>query len=188
MKNFNRPILGILWSIVFLFAACKNEPPKVENEEETITTLELVFTPVNGGKSVKFKYQDLDGDGANPPIYTTDFLDSNTTYNTQITLLNESSNPVVNITDEVKAEGVDHQFFYLSEPSNLAAIQYNDKDANDYPIGIQTVFQMLKKGDGKLKIILRHKPNKKGSNVSAGDVANAGGETDIEVQFDLKIR
>jgi len=34
---------------------------------------------------------------------------------------------------------------------------------------------------------LRHQPNKSGDNVASGDITNAGGETDIEVTFDVTI-
>ena len=40
----------------------------------------------------------------------------------------------------------------------------------------------------KINIILRHEPNKKGLGVSDGDITNAGGETDIEVSFDITIK
>lgn len=160
----------------------------MENEEETITTFQLKFTPIGGGQSIDYSYQDLDGDGANPPIYKTDLLDSNTKYNVLATLLNEASNPVTNITDEVKSEGVDHQFFYILQPNDLATFQYDDKDENGDAIGLQTLCQTKSKEEGKLKIVLRHKPNKKAFGVSEGGISNAVGETDLEIEFDFKIK
>ena len=38
-------------------------------------------------------------------------------------------------------------------------------------------------GSGELQVVLRHEPDKFGANVSAGDITNAGGETDIEVMI-----
>jgi len=188
MKLFNHSFALVCCLFILLVSACKNEKPTVENEEETITTVQLKFTPVGGGQSIDFKYQDVDGNGANPPIYTTDLLDSNTNYTVQVTLLNEASNPVENITDEVQSEGVDHQFFYMLQPTSIATFQYNDKDDNGDAIGISTLCQTKGKSEGKLKVILRHKPNKKAMEVSVGDITNAGGETDIEVEFDFKIK
>ena len=42
-------------------------------------------------------------------------------------------------------------------------------------------------GTGTLSIILRHEPAKDASGVSDGQIANAGGETDIEVSFNITI-
>jgi hypothetical protein len=39
-----------------------------------------------------------------------------------------------------------------------------------------------------LKITLRHEPNKKASGVVGGSITNAGGETDIEVSFDVEVK
>ncbi|HBK71516.1 MAG TPA: type 1 periplasmic binding fold superfamily protein, partial [Flavobacteriaceae bacterium] len=36
--------------------------------------------------------------------------------------------------------------------------------------------------------ILRHEPNKSASGVSDGDITNAGGETDIEVIFNITVQ
>lgn len=38
---------------------------------------------------------------------------------------------------------------------------------------------------GDLKIVLLHEPNKDAEGVSAGDITNAGGDTDVEVTFAL---
>jgi hypothetical protein len=43
-------------------------------------------------------------------------------------------------------------------------------------------------GTGKLKIVLRHKPDKNASGVANGNIANAGGETDIEVEYNVVIQ
>ena len=56
--------------------------------------------------------EDLDGDGANPPIVSTDTLAANTSYDGMIELLNESTSPAEDVTSEVQAEGEDHQFFF----------------------------------------------------------------------------
>ena len=40
---------------------------------------------------------------------------------------------------------------------------------------------------GNLTIILRHDLDKNGAGVSSGNIANAGGETDIEVVFPIQV-
>jgi hypothetical protein len=42
-------------------------------------------------------------------------------------------------------------------------------------------------GSGTLTITLRHEPNKDGDNVADGDITNAGGETDVEVTFNIDV-
>ena len=43
-------------------------------------------------------------------------------------------------------------------------------------------------GSGTITVTLRHEPNKDAAGVSSGDIANAGGETDIEVTFNVEIQ
>jgi hypothetical protein len=36
--------------------------------------------------------------------------------------------------------------------------------------------------------VLRHQPNKNGSNVNTGDITNAGGESDVDISFDVVVK
>ena len=101
-------------------------------------------------------------------------------------MLNESESPVEDITLEVNEEAEAHQFFY--QTSGQIAIAYNDTDNNGKPIGLKTVLTTANAGVGQsIKITLRHEPNKGASGVSTGNILNAGGETDIEVNFSLDV-
>ena len=189
MKKLNRLFtLGAL-SMIFL-TSCDDDPledPIIPNEEEVITTLHYTLISYNGGDTIVFTFQDLDGDGGNPPIVLEGTLDSNTSYSGTILLLNEIENPAEDITTEVADEAEDHQFFYQTALSDLN-ITYNDMDINGDPIGISTQINTNGPGMGTLVITLRHEPNKGGSGVSDGDISNAGGETDIEVTFNVEIQ
>lgn len=180
-------ILG-LFCLLVLFS-CKKEPetPTIPNEEEVITTLTYTLTPTCGCNTVTLKFVDLDGDGGNNPIITTDTLKANTIYNGTLVLLNETENPAEDITEEVKEEGQEHQFFFVSTASGVS-VAYDDQDSDGRPIGIQTILNSLNASKGTLKVILRHEPNKSANGVSNGDPANAGGETDIEVEFPIVIQ
>jgi hypothetical protein len=86
----------------------------------------------------------------------------------------------------VLEEGVDHQFFYKSTPSNVLSgfIYQGENDIDGNPIGLNFQFDTWNTGgSGNLKITLRHQPDKNAAGVSSGDIANANGETDIEVTF-----
>ena len=57
-----------------------------------------------------------------------------------------------------------------------------DTDGN--PLGVQTTMKTKDNSSDKLTLTLRHEPTKPNS----GDLASAGGETDIEVEFDVEIQ
>lgn len=171
---------------VFILSSCKNEDPVIPNEEELITTLTYTLTPVGGGDAVIFSFQDLDGDGGNDPIITTGVLKENTNYSGALELLNETETPPGDITSEVEEEGVDHQFFFIVEgdAEGNAQINYEDEDANGNPLGLVTTLATTNASTGTLSIVLRHQPLKPND----GSLVDAGGETDIQVTFNLEIQ
>lgn len=179
---------------VITFSSCSNNddpiPPPV-NEEELITTVTAIYTPVGGGTVVTLQYQDLDGEGANAPIVTISSpFAKNKTYNGAITFKNELANPAEDITPEIVEEGDEHQLFYQIT-GTLNAFTYgtatSNFDENGKPVGLQSVFTTTGEASGTLTITLRHEPNKSASNVSAGDITNAGGSTDAEVTFAISV-
>lgn len=170
-------------------SACKKDEPDepiIPNEEEVITTVRLTLTPDGGGDPIVWSFTDLDGDGGNEPIIESPALNANTTYNGNLELLNELEDPADNITEEIEEEAEEHQFFFISDVSNLT-IAYDDSDANGFPIGLASVFSTADPSSGTVTLILRHEPNKEAEGVEDGDVTNAGGETDIELVFDIEI-
>ncbi len=176
-----------LLMLVFL-TSCDKDPAPV-HEEELITTLQYILTPRDGGDVVKLTFKDLDGDGGNPPVITSGVLKSGTVYDGAMNLLNESVTPAVVLTKEIEAESAVHQFFYevMTSLPSVIGIVYNDKDNNNKPVGIKTVVTATGTGVGSIKITLRHETDKNASGVSAGIITNAGGETDIEVSFDVTL-
>lgn len=172
------------------FISCGKDPI-VPNEEELITSVIYTLKPADGGANVTFAFKDIDGDGGNPPVYTYDgTLQQNKAYTGSLTLKNEAVNPAQDITPEIAAEADDHQFFYQisGEAASSLVIVYDDTDRGGKPIGIKSkVSTGNGKGNGILKITLRHQPDKSASGVSTGNIMNAGGDTDIEILFDVDI-
>lgn len=173
------------------FSSCSNDDDKPVNEEELITTVTAVFTPVGGGTNITLQYKDLDGDGANPPVISVSgAFAKNKTYNGAVTYKNESVNPVEDITPEIITEGVDHQVFY-QKTGNLNAFTYgtatSNFDINGKPVGLQSVFVTTVDAAGELTITLRHEPTKNAANVSNGDITNAAGSTDAAVTFAVSV-
>lgn len=178
----------LIATLVVFFTSCDKDP-EIVNEEELITTLEYTLTPRDGGDVVILSFRDLDGDGGNAPIINSGRLKSGKTYDGVLNLFNESLTPADIITEEIASEDEEHQFFFdvsTSIASNLI-ISYNDKDAGNNPIGLRSIVTTNGTGMGTIKITLRHEPNKTASGVAAGLITNAGGETDIEVSFNVSV-
>lgn len=193
MKKINLLLALGVFSMLFITSCEKDEPedPIIPNEEEVITTLNFTLTPDGGGTPVVLSFQDLDGDGGNAPTISEGTLDNNTIYNGSLELLNELEDPAEDITLEVAEEELEHQFFYETLfPTELSDVNiaYNDLDEEGNPIGLSTVLTTGEMGSGTITVTLRHEPNKDAEGVSSGDIANAGGETDIEVTFNVEIQ
>jgi len=168
--------------------SCKKDDPVVINDEEVITTLKYTLVPVGGGTTVELSFVDLDGDGGNAPVITGGTLEENTTYNGTMTLANESESPAEDITAEILEEDEDHQFFFTASNGLNVSTSYKDQDADGNPVGLSSEMVTTTASTGTLNVILRHEPNKSATGVSGGDITNAGGETDIEVDFPITIQ
>lgn len=176
----------VFFALALVFTSCEKDPV-IENEEEVITTLIYTLTPTAGGDATVLRFQDLDGDGGNAPTIEGGTLTANTTYTGVLELLNEQESPAEDITEEVAEEDEEHQFFFETTVPSLS-ISYDDEDADGNPIGLRSNLSTGDAGSGTITVILRHEPNKTASGVADGDSSNAGGETDIEVTFDIDVQ
>ena len=183
MKNLK--LIALLVIPVIFSTSCSNDDAPV-NEEEVITT--VTTTLVGGGQTITLTSRDLDGDGPNAPVVTVSGnLVAGTTYTGSTTFLNELESPAEDITVEVEEEGADHQVFYQL-PSSIGTVTYTDTDANGRPIGLNfTLVAGTSGSTGTLTVTLRHLPNKTATGVAAGDITNAGGNTDAAVTFSVAV-
>ena len=183
MKNLK--LIALLVIPVLFSTSCSNDDAPV-NEEEVITTVTTTLT--SGGQTITLTSRDLDGDGPNAPVVSVSGnLVAGTTYTGITTFLNELESPAEDITSEVEEEGADHQVFYQL-PSSIGTVTYTDTDANGRPIGLNfTLVAGTSGSTGTLTVTLRHLPNKSATGVSAGDITNAGGNTDAEVTFSVAV-
>ncbi len=170
------------------FSSCKKEDPIIPNEEEVITTVIYTLISDDMQDTAVFEFLDLDGDGGNAPSIKNDVLKANTNYQGSIQLLNEQETPAEDITLEVQAEAEEHQFFYSQEATLNTTFSYDDDDLDGNPIGLATNVVVGNISTGTFTIVLRHEPDKNATGVSDGDITNAGGETDIEVNFSADIQ
>lgn len=182
-----KKFLAIALISSLFFTACDKDEPELPPEVELITTVTYTLVPLDGGATVTLNFVDLDGDGEMEPTIMGGTLAANTTYIGSLDLLNELESPAESITEEVAEEDEDHQFFFSSTVSGLT-ISYGDQDADGNPIGLSNRLVTGGAASGSITVILRHEPDKSANGVSAGEIANAGGETDIEVSFPIEVQ
>ncbi len=187
MNRFNQPFIYLLFllSAVSLVSlnGCKGDDdaaPCDNCEEELITTVNLIFTPVSGGAALTFSFRDVDGDGGNAPTIDDIQLAANTNYQLTITAQDESKTPTEEITTEIQAEDDEHLFIFTTT-TNLT-ITPTDMDGNGNPVGLTNTAVTGDAGMGTLKVVLKHQPDK-----SAADPSTTG-ETDVEADFNVTIQ
>jgi hypothetical protein len=184
MKAYNLLLIALFGLLTF--SSCDDDDPEPENEEELITTLNVIFEDLSDQSTYTFTFRDLDGDGGSDPVFTTEPLPANTEFRVDLEFLNETEDPVEDITDEVRQEAEEHQIFFVIDGVNITH-SYDDEDVNGNPLGVVNTMQTGDAGSGTLRVVLRHEPDKFAEGVSDGDITNAGGETDIDVEFEVAV-
>jgi hypothetical protein len=185
MKTIKMMAFLAVFALAFTSCDDDDDAPAPINEEEVITTMNVMLS--DGTTTKMLTVTDDDGDGPNAPVISADDLDANTTYQGTIQFLNELETPVEDKTAEIAEEDLDHQVFYVPASGLNVTITYNDQDANGNPVGLDFTLTTGDASTGTLTVILLHEGDKDAAGVSDGDPTNAGGETDIEATFSISI-
>ncbi|RNL93370.1 type 1 periplasmic binding fold superfamily protein [Sinomicrobium pectinilyticum] len=200
-------LLAFLCTGALFFTSCSSDDdnPDPVNEEELITKVTITLQAENA-ETVTMEYSDEsglghdhdhdhEGEGAEDD-HDHDGLEGvvsgplkpNTSYTGSIALWNESVSPAENITDEIKEEADEHQFFYQAIGGLEIDTDYLDKES-DYlstdssnPVGLQFNLTTGAAGHGDLRVVLRHQPKKPNTGLD-----DAGGETDMDISFHVHI-
>ncbi len=178
--------------------ACDAIDPTREDTPELITRVTLTFTPQVGLPAVA-SATDPDGEGVkgmqvSGPIK----LNTNSDYVLGLQLVDELVAPGASgydLTAEVREESHEHLLFFswtegiFSNPggngnidSRIDDVNYEDRDANGLPLGLETSWTTGSPSSGKFRVLLKHQPGLKSVNSSSRD-----GETDLDIEFDLII-
>lgn len=217
MKTLFKLSSLLITATLLLSLSCKkkknepapSDPLPPDNTSEVITTFKLLLTDSATSTVYTFMYKDPDGDGGQAGFYgpgTTSLstqsdsvfnLSPNTTYFTEILLLDETKSPVDTISHEVLAEGADHMFFFNStnpsgSPYNLTLsgsglnITYTDLDGGSPQrgIGLKTrwrTYAATGTTKNPLNIVLKHQPGTKNGTITPGD-------TDVDVSFKVTVQ
>jgi hypothetical protein len=191
MKKIIMYSVASLFVITVLFSCRKKDDPKPFNppnlnEEELITTMKLILTEDGSGAVYSFIFKDIDGEGGNAPTIDNIVLPANKSFTGEIVLLDESKTPADSISNEVKEEGDEHQFFFTVANANLVhSYAVGDFDSHGVPIGLNPKFTTGVASTGTLKVILKHQPELK---PKSGSGDSSKGETDIEVIFNVTVQ
>jgi len=148
--------------------------------QHVMTTVILKLTNDSTGNETEFEFSDIDGIGGNDPVVDTVFLDTSASYNNAIEVWDESSDPVENLTSHIDEYADIHQFFFNIDNTLNLTVNYNDEDANGWPVGLATIYITGGESTGNLNIVLKHQVNGKDGNQSTGN-------TDIDVTFPVVI-
>lgn len=180
------------------FVACEDDDDDDNmdgsSDTEVITDMILTFTDTDTQQATVVTFSDPDGEGGDDPVVDDIILGDSATYTLTIQVQDASNpNDIEDITEEIEEEDEEHQFFFitLDGAGNSVDIAYDaaDVDEDGNPIGLSSnwVVTQPTSGNEKVRIVLRHEPNKDGAGVSDGDITNAGGETDIEWDFNFTV-
>jgi len=169
--------------------ACLNDDhiPKQVNESEVITHVKLIFTQQDGTQS-NYIYID--------PKYRTENyqdpvikLQTSTPYKVEVEFW-DYSNPddIENVTEEILDEKDDHFITYQFYQTDISLTRLDTEEATDVngvQIGLTTAWETSLPAKGAVQVTLIHQPEVKETHPASGN--HVGGETDVEVTFDLEI-
>lgn len=188
MKTIKLLSLSLIAAMFLNSCSDDDDAPAPIVEQEVITTVDIQLEDVNNSdNTATFVYQDADGDGQVDMI-SEDNLSPNTTYSGTISFLNELENPAEDITEEILEEAEEHQVFYIPNNELDLTTTYDDVDNDGNPIGVNFTLTTGNASEGVMTVILIHEGDKFAEGASEGVLTEAvGGETDIEVTFDVNI-
>jgi len=189
MKNLK--ILALFLAIAPFISSCSSDDdssPSVINEEEVITDVTLTFTNATEGTTTyTFTDPQFRDENYVAPVIT---LTSGETYQVEAGFFNNSdpSDPEV-ITEEIEEERNDHFLTYGFTTDEIELTRTDDAtstDSDGIQIGLSTQWVAGNTGSGDVVVSLIHQPTEKNTDPAEGSVT--GGETDVEVTFDLEIQ
>lgn len=171
----------VLAALLFTVACTETSTVPDVDDHDVVTT--VVLKTISETDTVTFTWEDIDGiGGAGPNRIDTIALDANTTYACSIALYNRSVSPSIDLTTEIREHDDEHQFFYTLTPA-AGAITYDDRDANNKPVGLLTNWITIDPATGTLRVDLSHFDDPKDK-----DGTTPSDETDVSVTFPVVIR
>jgi hypothetical protein len=185
-QQFLKLTMGLLLAGA-LFSSCKKDDPEV-NEEEVITTVKLTFTPVGGGATLVYQYDDADGPGGAAATQDEIVLTPSKAYNVAIEVLNKTETPVADITTEISAEAEAHRFYFVPSAGSNITVGNLNNDANGVALGLSSTWTTGAVATGNIRVVLRHYAGNPPGKAAADPVDSPKSATDVDVQFSTKVQ
>lgn len=187
MKHYIITLFALAMTIGFTSCGITEHDHDDDQDHDYATTVIVTLVNTsNTSDTIKAVWKDLDGPGgAAPSIIDTISLKSSTTYTGSIELYNESKTPKTDITQEIKANNYEHQFFFTPTTGIASVVEWTstDLDKNNLPVGLS--FQVITKtgtGDkGLVNIVLSHYDSIKKNGTSKSL------ESDIDIDYPVII-
>ncbi len=181
MKNLNPKQLWLLLFTLVALVSCSDDDDNPEEvlEQEVITTVVLTVTEMGTTNSTEYTWTEDSQDDVT--------LDADAMYTFDLQFLDESDpEDVEDITEEVIELADEHFVFYETTVSGLTfdSAAGDTIDSNDIGINLSTDWETGDAGTGIVRAFLIHEPTTK-TGTSRDDF---GGETDIEVDFNVTVQ
>jgi hypothetical protein len=173
--------------VVLVFAglvSCKKTAtPADENEHESVNKIEFTFNTTGSAASV-FVMEDPDGDGGNPPSrIDTIKLNAGATYTLDVKTYNIVNGVQKDITSVITSQSSSHELFFIPTGVTLT-ITKNDKDRNNYPVGLNSTWVVGSAATGSLRFKVMHKP----AGLKGPNDAPTVGHSDIDLNIPIKLQ
>jgi hypothetical protein len=183
MRNsfFSLLALAVMASLSLVQQGCGHDHDD-ENKHGKITTMQVTLT--DDSTTISAKAVDLDGDGGNPPVVDTLTLQAGRSYTGRIELLDESVDPPISRTEEIRRDADTHLFRFtaLQGAQGRVIVSNLDTDSKGQPFGMRFNVQVTGSAaaNGGLRILLEHH--------DTGDKGAGIFDTDIEAEFPVVIQ
>lgn len=172
---------------VIALSSCQKEE-KIEFDEiknEFITTVKLKL--ISGTDTLTAIWKDLTPSDANPPDTSLAqlTLKTNTTYTGEVELLDETANPVFDVTEKIRERANIHIVGYLPDANLTPAVSVTitDFDTNSPALPLGLTFNLSTNStttNGIMRVVLKHQPNLKNGTLIPGS-------TDVDVNFRVQV-
>jgi hypothetical protein len=190
-------ILLLIASTTSMLGCQKEDPkkPSSNTPQEQITTVILKGynhdDPSDSLHQFMIKWEDLDGDGGNPPSIDSLILDTGFEYHINLIIIDKTKTPFDTVSKEIEDLKNIHQFFYTpsKELEDKMVVKIDEFDSNNPPLPFGMEVNLHITADtlynlpviGKLNIVLSHYDG-------IPKTAKPSPESDIDINIPIRLK
>lgn len=190
-------ILLLISTALSMFGCQKDDPkkPTSNTPQEQITTVILKGfnhdDPSDSLHQFMIKWEDLDGDGGNPPSIDSLILDTGYEYHINLIIIDKTKTPFDTVSKKIEDLKNVHQFFYTpsAELEGKMGVEIDEFDSNNPPLPFGMEVHLHITSDslyklpviGKLNIVLSHYDG-------IPKTAKPSPESDIDINIPVRLK